>query len=272
MKSLTSIVFAGRLGQQPPFSASATRTGSRPHATASARPPQWRARLDAGGTRVDKVCARGLGAAATALGLLWFTAVPAQAAVVMTLLGDHCGGSASSGAICVQLGERYDVSGGGVVAPAESKRGRYATPGARVSGGNPDSVRSFNVTSAIDDPVGASTAIVVSGLGGAFDFYWGSVDSHNRVDFFRDQSLVRTFTGADVAAAHPAGPLANDTGSFRFNQYVLFTGDFDRAVLGSGTSVAFEVATAAVPAPPIVALLGLGLLGLPLTRRRSRHV
>lgn len=265
----TSVV-AGPVARPSSFSASATGTQSRPHVLTSAPLPQGRARLDASRARVAKVCARGFGAATTALGLLWLTAMPTHAAVVMTLLGDHCGGSSSSGAICVQLGDRYDVSGGGVVAPAESKKDRYGKPGARVSGADPASVRSFNVTSAIDDPVGASTAIVVSGLDGAFDFYWGSVDSFNRVDLFRDQSLVGTFTGSDVAAAHPARPLDNGDGNFGISQYVLFTGDFDRAVLGSGTRVAFEVATAAVPAPPVVALLGLGLIGLPLTRIRRR--
>ena len=231
-----------------------------------------------------------LAGAALATAFLAFSPTQAQA-VTMTLLGDYCGGQFDDSAVCSELGVRYEVSGGAVVDPAEDIQDRAATPGSDTDdGAAADQVLSYNVVSVKETPepaVGDATdPIVVSGLNGTFEFYWGSVDSFNLVEFFSggiDGTKVDFFTGTDVADKYNEGRSEDDRvtenaqGSYDFDQYVRFTGNFDSAHLsideltGKETGVAFEVATK-VPEPAAIALLGLGLLSLGLIRIRTRSV
>jgi hypothetical protein len=73
----------------------------------------------------------------------------------------------------------------------------------------------------------------------AFGLYWGSVDSYNTISFYHGATLVASYTGADVTPLFPTG----NQGSFSSNGYVEFSGlaSFDKVVLGSGNSNAFEV-------------------------------
>ena len=207
-----------------------------------------------------------LAGAALATAFLAFSPTQAQA-VEMTLLGDYCGGSADATVFCSQLGDRYDVSGGLIVDPAVDLDGRHLTPGSNT--GDARQVDSYNVTSSLNEPVGIGDDIRVSNLKGSFDFYWGSVDSFNLVEFFLDgdSDAVKSFSGTDVALADGR---ASGTGPYDFDQYVSFTGEFDTAVFSS-SGASFEVATK-VPEPAAIALLGLGLLSLGLIRIRTRHV
>lgn len=177
-------------------------------------------------------------------------------------LGSHC-----TAVTCVNLDAAgYDVAGGGVVDPSGNRGGFYLTPGSNSS--DPGNTASYNVTSTTsqDDPAGSNTVIVISNLGGQFDFYWGSVDRYNVVEFFSSTGTSQwVIDGADLADA--LGLLTNGP-NFNFDRYVNFVGEFDSVKLSSTGGAAFEVA-AAVPEPGTLALLGLGLMGIGFARRRA---
>ncbi|WP_008318848.1 PEP-CTERM sorting domain-containing protein [Leptolyngbya sp. PCC 6406] len=195
-----------------------------------------------------------------------FSALPAQA-VTFSILDYQC-----PTATCVDLAAAgYNTSGGALIDPAGDLKNSYLTPGSDIGGpdtvDDSDKVTSYNITSRKNVPVGATSAIEVFDLKGAFDFFWGSVDTYNVVEFFKGGvSTGFVFTGSDIATAAGVGP-ANSSGNYHFDAYVLFEGDFDKAVLSVhdtlGTGIAFEVAAkTAVPEPAsILGLVAMGLLG-----------
>lgn len=203
-----------------------------------------------------------------------FSALPAHA-FSFSILGYECPTTT-----CVDLAKGgYDVSGGGLLDPADDKKNTYLTPGSDNSKpvdllDDSNKVTSYNVTSKVDDPTGAASPIVVSGLNGAFDFFWGSVDTYNKVEFFDGDTLVGSVTGSDIAALAGLTGNHNKAGNFMFDAYVGFEGLFDSAKLsiipGVGTGVAFEVATKAVPEPAtLLGLAAVGLVSSTLLRKRN---
>jgi hypothetical protein len=154
----------------------------------------------------------------------------------------------------------YTVSGGGLVKPASDSSGNYLTPGSDVNGldmiDDSAKVLSYNVISSVNNPDGATTKMDVSNLAGAFNFFWGSVDSYNTIQFFNGADPIASVTGEDVAnAARIPG-----SGNYGFDAFVKFSGDFTKATLSS-TGVAFEVA--AVPeASGTLSLLALGAMSI----------
>jgi hypothetical protein len=108
------------------------------------------------------------------------------------------------------------VSGGAVVSPATSVSGTAKRPGDDT--GNGAAVVSYNVTSSVPRPdASALDPITITGLSGAFDFYWGSIDSYNIVDFYLGNAFV-TYTGTDAFLATGA---SGSTKNFGTDGYLL---------------------------------------------------
>ena len=108
-----------------------------------------------------------------------------------------------------------------------------------------------------------------------FSFYWGSIDTYNKLDFLRgDGTLVQTFTGADIINGNFGAqnlPASNQRVTFGFTgaeavQKVRFS--------NNPQINAFEIDTlaiAAVPEPATWAMmiLGFGLIGGAMRNRKS---
>ncbi len=129
-------------------------------------------------------------------------------------------------------------------------------------------------------PFGDATQYYSTGLGtttitfGADYTYlgllWGSVDGYNDIRFYNDGVLVGTINGS--AIINPADGNQGLGGTF----YVYFEryGGFDKVELVS-TNYSFEIDDLAyganyeqIPEPVSALLLGSGLLGLGVARRR----
>ena len=105
-----------------------------------------------------------------------------------------------------------------------------------------------------------------------FGLLWGSIDSYNAISFFLDNALVASFSGADIVGSSANG----DQISYASNRYINFDfgqGSYDTVQLTS-SGFAFESDNHAfrksVSEPMNLALFGLGLIGLLITRRLNR--
>lgn len=155
-------------------------------------------------------------------------------------------------------------SGGGQVVLGSSPS-QYATPA--------NDTTNYLIAGGPTGSFTGSETLAISGpSSNYFGLYWGSMDAYNTLTFMNDGITVATVTGSDVAA----GGIANG------NQVLIGTNNYfnifdlpqyDTVILAS-TSPNFEVdniAFGSVPEPGTLALLGAGLLGLGVIRRRRRR-
>ena len=102
---------------------------------------------------------------------------------------------------------------------------------------------------------------------------WGSIDPYNTLSFYFGETLLDSITGTEVKAGANGDQGVNGT------LYVNFLSDtpFNR-VVATSSGYAFEFDNIAyspsnpVPEPAMLALLGLGLVGVAAARRRQRPV
>lgn len=203
---------------------------------------------------------RNLLKAVAGLSFAGLVAVQAQATVLVTAsaAGDTTTNVAGATTIDFESGCGYAsctnlsiVSGsvGGVYAAPYTDATKYST----VSGGQ---TTTFNLGTSAD----------------YFGLYWGSIDTYNTLSFYLGGNLVATYSGA------PALGLLSNGGqtSWASNRYINFffqNAAYDKVELYSGSN-AFETDNHAfrkssVPEPMNIMLMGLGLLGLALARKRK---
>jgi len=144
---------------------------------------------------------------------------------------------------------------------------KYSAP-AGIDGTKEDT----NYVTVPDPDGGASGTFLATGLGGYYNYFglwWGSVDTYNTLSFFHDGTLVESFNGTAITTPNEAN--GNQTAPTT-NLYVNFIDlkPFNSFELSS-TQFAFEadnLTIGVVPEPTTMLLLGLGLLGVTVIRRK----
>jgi PEP-CTERM motif len=131
--------------------------------------------------------------------------------------------------------------------------------------------------------VGPSTStpatVAIGFLASYFGYYGGSPDTYNSITLLNGESIVKTFTGTELAGF--AGvPADGNQGVGRYwNIFSENSGEFFDTVQFTSINNAFEtdnhaVLAAAVPEPETygMMLVGIGMLGFMVRRRNNNQV
>lgn len=132
-------------------------------------------------------------------------------------------------------------------------------------------------------PSSGSQSVTVSLANQAnyFGFYSGSLDNYNTVQFFLNNVLVDSFTGADInAVAFPTSPTDGNQNQAAYVNYFPTVGNsqafFDKVVYSSSSNAfetdnhSFGVASISVPEPGSLALMSIAGLAMLLGFRRKQ--
>jgi hypothetical protein len=146
-----------------------------------------------------------------------------------------------------------------------SKSGQHATP-------FNDTTNFMTISNAGSGKIGATGSVTMN-FAKAIDYfglYWGSIDKHNKINFYNGGNLVKSFGGGDISTT-AKGSWTSNTDNLFVNFFSGPGQTFDRIDLVA-QGIAFEsdnhTYRVATPEPTMMGGIVLTGLGLSCVRRR----